>query len=256
LKHTFQIPQTVTLALKFDGRYPCSENKLKGDITLKGSVSYLVVTSAKYHETRVRAVMSSWGADVADRLVFLSDATSPYYPQVIDLGVGDDYESATTKAIIGVKDISLTRYPDSDWIFMCDDDTLVFVDYLEDFLASQNPRKNICFGQLLKLSPELTEFNYPSGGAGYALSRTACSLLRPLLADCKLLHWSDVTIGLCLMQAGTDLIDLPGLHLSPPNQIDRNRIVRKSGRNRTHPLTFHWLQPDEMVRLYKLKGTL
>ncbi len=223
---------------------------------MKLNVSYLAVTSAKYHETRVRAVMRSWGAEVADRLLFLSDAPCAEYPQVVDLEVGKDYESAVRKAVNGLRDIAPVRFPETDWIFMCDDDTLVYVAYLEEFLSFQDPNRNVCFGQLLQLSPELPEFRYPSGGAGYALSRAACALLRPLLSDCKMLTWSDVTIGLCLMQLGTELIDLPGLHLCPPNQIDPKRVLRNIGHNRTHPLTFHWIQPEEMVRLYELQGSL
>jgi glycoprotein-N-acetylgalactosamine 3-beta-galactosyltransferase len=62
------------------------------------------------------------------------------------------------------------RYNDYNWYLKADDDTVVFMDHLREFLSDKNPQDPLTYGCTLKGK---VYKGYQSGGAGYVLSREA-----------------------------------------------------------------------------------
>lgn len=213
---------------------------------MASSVLYLAVTTGRYHETRVRAILETWGSEVSDRVFFLSDA--PWSSdRVIDLQVPADYESASLKLLAGLG-WAHARFRDSfDWFFVCDDDTFVYTENVEAFLQSKNPGARTCYCQMLQHYPALPDLTYPSGGAGFAMSRATLKTLIPAFEGCAYHPFTDVTIGVCMREVGIDVIDIPGFYSQPPKKVEENR---GSGEFLPTPYTFHYITPEMMHQLY------
>ena len=62
------------------------------------------------------------------------------------------------------------HFEDADWFMKADDDTYVIMENLRYFLSQQDPTQPVFFGHRFK--PFLKQ-GYPSGGAGYVMSKEA-----------------------------------------------------------------------------------
>lgn len=218
------------------------------------NTAYLITTTGRYHDTRAEVIRKTWGRDVEQRLLFLSDAPGPT-GNYIDLGVPSDYDSAPQKLVSGLLHFAKLNYRDFDWVFICDDDTFVFTRNLEIFLQSRDPQKNECYCFVLENHPTLPkEFFWPSGGAGYALSRAAFEQLLRHLENCTLYQHTDVTIGMCLRYSNTVLISTLALYEQEPEAILERGHQRGMAPHEavvTYPFSFHRITPELMRELYR-----
>ncbi len=210
-----------------------------------------MVTTGKYHATRVRAIRETWGKGIEESVFFFTDEKGES-PQFIPLEVPSDYQSASIKAVLALI-LSWERLggPSLDWVMVCDDDTFIYVDALRDFLKDKNPDESVCYCQEIYHFPDLPKLHYPSGGAGFLLSRKALSQLSVPLRTCKLYPFSDVTVGVCMAEQGIRLVNTPGIYSQPPEIANQELVHQGKEGIVERPITFHYIPPERMYELQK-----
>ena len=214
------------------------------------SMVFIVTTTGKYHATRVEAIRASWAKERPLDVLFMSDAPSAI-PTVLDLKCSPDYSSAPLKTVFGLRALQGTNYATSDWIIVCDDDSLMFPSRIEQFLSTQNPDIPVCFGRRIKDFPPLPDLHYPGGGAGYALSRAALALLQEKLPTASLYAYSDVTIGVLLALLKIPVVHVRGFNADPPERCAQNGSPESRIRVMKQALSFHYIQAERMVSLFR-----
>lgn len=146
----------------------------------------------------------------------------------------------------------LSRYPDLSWIFKTDDDTFVHVGRLVRMLLSRNASNLILLGRAdheMNFVP--TIFRFASGGAGYALSRSALTQVAPRLDRFVVMHENeeDLMVAECLLTINPNgILDVPGLNWHLPE----NLLARASFRDidaLAAPITYHYISPERMAAI-------
>ena len=138
-------------------------------------ITYIVITCEPYLKTRAELVNQTWRKFVNcnDEFYFLSSIAVPE-KNILGYGDPDDYKSAALKKISFFKNNNFN----SDWIFICDDDTFVFPDRLRKLLSEYNAAEEICVCEYTQFCSACRRtkfkidfaYNYPNGGAGIAIS--------------------------------------------------------------------------------------
>lgn len=135
-------------------------------------VAYVILSCEAYLPTRGKAQRETWLRDVAEYW-FLS-AKENRAERVLGWDTDDSYDHCVDKYEAFFKAVDL----DADWIVFVDDDTFVYPDRLEPYLATFDATKRYYIGYRF---PESRSTSM-SGGAGFALSRSAyeavCEVVR------------------------------------------------------------------------------
>ena len=91
----------------------------------------------------------------------------------------ENYKTLTDKifkSFIDVhREVDANEY---DWYFKADDDTVVFMDNLREFLSKKNPNELVTYGYNYRA---VVERGYQSGGAGYVMGARAFGMLASAL---------------------------------------------------------------------------
>ena len=125
-----------------------------------------VMTSQETLDTRAVHVKRTWGKR-CDVLLFASDYQNKTFG-TMDINPGKGRGKLPEKTIQALDYIYNNHMMDADWFIKSDDDTYVIVENLRYFLASKNTSEAVYYGhQFVGLG------GYPSGGAGYVLSKEA-----------------------------------------------------------------------------------
>lgn len=151
------------------------------------TVTYVILTCEAYQTTRCAWIRSTWLRDVKS-YVFLSSA--PSGSDVVGWTTSDDYASCPVKYIEFFKHAT----PDTDWIVFVDDDTFVFPQRLEGYLATLDATSPLYVGYTLDHEPSGP---FMSGGAGFAMTR---SLYRQVQA-----HVQSHTVDELVVHIGSDV---------------------------------------------------
>jgi len=214
------------------------------------SIVYIVTTTGKYHATRVEAIRASWAAEIEFDVLYMSDAPSTI-STVMNLKCPPDYTSASVKTVFGLQAIKGTEYAAFDWVVVCDDDSLMLTDRLEQFLATQDPKKAVCYGRRINDFPPFPDLFYPQGGAGYVLSNAALQKLHGVLLSAKLYVYSDVTIGVILKDLGIPVVHVEGFNAHPPEKVAKDESPEALQQVLRNALSFHYIPPERMIELYQ-----
>ena len=160
-------------------------------------------------------------------------------------GGGSDWEKTR-----GAFQQALQCFPHAEWIAKLDDDSYVYAQRLFERLHTGD---YVGF-PVFVLHPNGTVLHYAQGGAGIILSRRAAQLLLQCSPDRSVYRWEDVSVGWCMQQAGLPLTDLVGLfHGTPKEKMTWDPTwIRRSEplAAHMHPLTYHHLKPEEVLRLH------
>ena len=136
------------------------------------------------------------------------------------------------------------RHPDASWVFKCDDDTFVHVERLAMALLSFNSSLPHLLGRT-----DHEWGHFASGGAGYALSQAALSLILPRLAPfvVDIPNHEDVMIAACMKEiCGVgSLTDIPGFYWHTPESLLARSSFRDIDANAL-AITLHYMKPDRM----------
>ncbi|KAA3673767.1 glycoprotein-N-acetylgalactosamine 3-beta-galactosyltransferase, partial [Paragonimus westermani] len=161
-----------------------------------------------------------------------------------------------------------------DYFYKADDDTYAFVDNLKRLLTRFDPGTPLLFGQLhMALIPH----GYPSGGAGYVMSRTALRLIVngfvnvTMCRNDEYIANEDVKVGACANALGIPLIDSRDANgqrhffSESPFKIMASQGMKAgfhflhSGKPNAccakHPISFHYIEPQKIYFLdYRVHG--
>ena len=173
----------------------------------------LILTTAKYHETRAVIVKSTW-AKRCNGLVFISDLDDPDLP-AIAISEYNDYDHVWSKVRHAFRWAYDNHLDDFDWFMKADDDTFVIMENFRALVIDHDSDKEDLylghpFGDESWSNPQ----SYTSGGSGYALSRKALKRLVeeafPVPKYCKPSSKEgseDVFMGQCLESIGITPFD-------------------------------------------------
>lgn len=170
------------------------------------------------------------------------------------MGVREGPGSCWEKRLGGLNAISEIG---SDWVACFSDDNYVFVDNLYACLSRLDPNEPLLVGGhsgTYRIKED--EITYPSGGAGYCLSRGAIRNI-PLIGRCAL-EWErsggpkfeDVFIGGIAKSFGIRYIETPGFYgCNPLTTTDCHPGVDLASK----PISLHYVNERQMLDLHKMR---
>lgn len=168
------------------------------------------MTFHKNHDKKAIHVNATWGRR-CNRLLFVTRSNDTRIPTLV-VDVADGREHLSEKTHAALSKAFADYLDDYDWFMKADDDTYVIMENLRYFLSEQDHRSAVFFGQ--KFVPFVAK-GYPSGGAGYVMSREA--LRRFGQKNVGLCDFSggpeDVSFGKCMEKLGVafgDTLDALG----------------------------------------------
>ena len=161
-------------------------------------------------------------------------------------GGGKDDFAETQRALA----FGMESYPSAQLFAKFDDDTYVYskrlleMERAFDYAGSPIRNEGLVYG---------------SGGAGYVLSRRAAGEVMRCAPPTNR-RFEDLSVGWCMHNAGIALKPLVGMHSLNPFQTlalnhrggqPSDRVVSKEPiESFLHPLSYHYVSPEEMVRMH------
>ncbi|KAF8566758.1 hypothetical protein P879_07322 [Paragonimus westermani] len=130
------------------------------------------ITTTPSNLIKAMAVKRTW-ASQCDRYLFISSEQNSDLPSVAAVPL-EGRHLLWNKTKFALTHISKYFGDQYDYFYKADDDTYAFVDNLKRLLRRFNPETPLLFGQV---HMAVVPHGYPSGGAGYVMSRTALRLI-------------------------------------------------------------------------------
>ncbi|KAA0188872.1 Glycoprotein-N-acetylgalactosamine 3-beta-galactosyltransferase [Fasciolopsis buskii] len=227
------------------------------------SVLCWITVMPSNHERKARHIKATW-AKRCDKHIFMSSVDDSDLPSIAAV----QYESRDmlwNKTHFALTYIGNNFGKKFDYFFKADDDTYVVVENLRKLLSTYNPEVPFILGYK---HARFFAQGYPSGGAGYVLSRAALRMMVKGFQteeDCHSAAHSDnedVKIGMCAQTLGIPLIDsrdsrgyhhfeyrspfqlLNSSHFDAPYSFlpDQTRVDCCAD----YMVTFHYIEPHEL----------
>lgn len=230
------------------------------------SIKFIVITCEKYHNTRVESIRKTWGKN--KDIIFLSD---------INLGddiIGYEYLPKGYENIHYKYSEFFKKNNDfsKEWYFFTDDDTFVNYNNVVKLLKTFKSEDSLCIGHYGRLNKDGKDMDghqtgfpihtikgektylpidYPSGGAGFILSKKSLRLIHDYLHnldDEKIpkCYNGDVTVGFWLRNCNINKIDIEGFWWTNPKTLKHNDdLVKKC-------YTYHYIDEIKMKELFYL----
>ena len=180
------------------------------------NIFFAVKTCTKYHDTRLKNVISTWAKD-APHIAYYSDSTDAFYPTV-STGVENTDQGHCAKLEAILRRVH-SEQPHMPWIAVVDDDTRMNVTRLARLLSRYDADEALLLGE--KYAYGLSQpygYEFITGGGGMVLSRAGlralvesedCTCGRPDAPD-------DMWLGMCFRRIGKPLIHTPTFHQAQP----------------------------------------
>ncbi|KAF7637775.1 hypothetical protein Mgra_00002749 [Meloidogyne graminicola] len=189
-----------------------------------------IMTAPKYHRERADHIQNTW-APHCDKYLFMSSSNDNKLP-IINLKVKEGRNNLWEKTKSSFKyiydNVNISNY---DWFLKADDDTFVILENLKKLLKNYSSQSLIYFGAIFHFMDSSLNQTYPSGGAGYVLSKASLrkfveiGLRNNKICDSKEIY-EDLEIGSCMRKLNISVIDSrdsKGKHrfipLSPDNSL-------------------------------------
>lgn len=213
---------------------------------------YLAVkTCSKFHDERLPIVKSTWGK-YASRINFFSDVEDLKLG-TISLGVPNTERGhcGKTLAVLGYAATQYIIDPTIKWLVIADDDTILSVSRLRQFLSCYDPSLKVALGERygysVVLPREIGGYNYITGGGGIVLSmplvqelakRGSCTCPSDSTPD-------DMYLGICLANLDIPIIHSPHFHQARPSDYAKNYLLSQK------PVSFHKHWMVDPVKVYQ-----
>ena len=222
----------------------------------------IILTCEKYHNTRVSAIDNSWGKFV--KPLYLSDLTiGDKFIGYPDLPRG--YDNIWMKYTKFFKEYEFN----DDWYIFADDDTFVNVKKISELITNYKSDSPVCLGIVGCLNKDATDLHgnhtgfplgtitgdntnlpiyYPSGGAGFILSKAAANQIKQYLIDLDLgttprCYNSDVTMGFWIRNSAVKLDSIAGFWWNNPSDLDHDESTILDS------YTYHYVSENLMIEL-------
>ena len=237
------------------------------------NTKFVILSCDSYLESRIKTLRETWAKDISH--VFLIDSDLEGIENIVGYNTPKNYDGIQEKYIQFFLNYNFENF---EYYFFTDDDTFVILKNLEKEVVSSSD-EFFCVGRHLHLSEfgmdkwgnnthypfhkisgngSSLPLDYPSGGSGFILSRSACNLIKEYLKNTESREiprsaHSDVSIGFWMRSAGVTLIPSNNLWWSTPEELVNNTWEKYE--NNGEELTFHYVSMEKMVELNDLYNT-
>ncbi|KAL6098724.1 b3glct [Pungitius sinensis] len=219
-----------------------------GSPVSRKEVFVAVKTCKKFHSERVPVVKATWEKD-AGFIEYYSDVADASIPTV-NVGVPNTERGHCGKTFAILKRFLSKAVPQTDWLLVVDDDTLISLPRLRRLLRCYDPKEAVSLGERYGFSLLLNGYSYTTGGAGMVLSRPAVSML--VSSGCRCYDDDapdDMVLGRCLTSLGVPITHSPLFHQARPQ--DYSETLEQAVSFHKHwnidPVTVYnlWLQDTQ-----------
>ncbi|XP_012707928.3 beta 3-glucosyltransferase a [Fundulus heteroclitus] len=205
---------------------------LCGESVNKEDIFVAVKTCRKFHSERVPVIKKTWEKD-ALFLEYYSDHTEPSIP-TINLGVPNTERGHCGKTFAILRRFLSSAVPDTKWLVIVDDDTLISLPRLRVLLSCYDPSVPVCLGERYGYGLSQGGYSYITGGGGMVFSREA--VVRLLNSGCKCYSNDapdDMVLGMCLNALGLPITHSPLFHQARPEDYAKELLAHQV------PISFH-----------------
>ncbi|XP_036392722.1 beta 3-glucosyltransferase a [Megalops cyprinoides] len=205
---------------------------LCGDPVKKEDVFVAVKTCKKFHAERVPVVKKTWERHAA-LLEYYSDHADPTIP-TIDLGVPNTERGHCGKTFAILERFVSNAVPQTKWLLIVDDDTLISLPRLWALLRCYDPSEPVCLGERYGYGLGQGGYSYITGGGGMVFSRAAVTRL--LSSGCRCYSNDapdDMVLGMCLNALGLPVTHSPLFHQARPEDYSKDFLAPQV------PISFH-----------------
>uniref|UniRef100_A0A8C4NHU9 Beta 3-glucosyltransferase a n=1 Tax=Dicentrarchus labrax TaxID=13489 RepID=A0A8C4NHU9_DICLA len=200
--------------------------------TLSKDIFVAVKTCRKFHSERVPVIKKTWEKD-ALFLEYYSDHADPSIP-TINIGVPNTERGHCGKTFAILQRFLSSSVPNTKWLIVVDDDTLISIPRLQVLLSCYNPSEPVCLGERYGYGLSQGGYSYITGGGGMVFSREA--VVRLLDSGCKCYSNDapdDMVLGMCLNALGLPVTHSPLFHQARPEDYARDFLAHQV------PISFH-----------------
>ncbi|KAJ8368502.1 hypothetical protein SKAU_G00085300 [Synaphobranchus kaupii] len=205
---------------------------LCGEPVKKEDIFVAVKTCKKFHDERVPVVKRTW-EKYAALLEYYSDYTDPSIPS-IDLGVPNTERGHCGKTFAILERFVSEAVPQTDWLLIVDDDTLISLPRLQALLRCYQPSEPVCLGERYGYGLGQGGYSYITGGGGMVFSRSA--VMKLLASGCKCYSNDapdDMVLGMCLNALALPVTHSPLFHQARPEDYSTDFLAHQV------PISFH-----------------
>ncbi|KAK9873348.1 hypothetical protein WA026_022153 [Henosepilachna vigintioctopunctata] len=200
----------------------------------RNSIYFAVKTCEKFHESRIPVVLDTW-AKHTEKIYFFSDVKDDSIPTIsVRIPNTESGHCEKTMRILKYFNERFTDDADIQWIVLADDDTILSVKRMSEFLSCYDSEDDVAIGERYGYNVyNPSGFNYITGGGSMVFSR---KLLKKLANSCRCPTISspdDMIIGHCLSALGIHVIHSHLFHQARP--MDYSPDLLKSDRH----ISFH-----------------
>ncbi|XP_034460548.1 beta 3-glucosyltransferase a isoform X2 [Hippoglossus hippoglossus] len=209
-----------------------SEPPLCGEPVNEADMFVAVKTCQKFHSERVPVIKKTWEKD-ALFLEYYSDHADPAIP-TINLGVPNTERGHCGKTFAILQRYLSSTVPDTKWLLVVDDDTLISLPRLRVLLSCYDPSEPVCLGERYGYGLSQGGYSYITGGGGMVFSREA--VVQLLKSGCKCYSDDapdDMVLGMCLNALGLPITHSPLFHQARPEDYARDFLAHQV------PISFH-----------------
>ncbi|CAL8334613.1 unnamed protein product [Boreogadus saida] len=203
-----------------------------GEAVGKEDVFVAVKTCQKFHTERVPVVKETWEQE-ASLLEYYSDYADPSIP-TINLGVPNTERGHCGKTFAILKQFASGAVPETKWLIIVDDDTLISLPRLRALLGCYDASEPVCLGERYGYGLSQGGYSYITGGGGMVFSREA--VLQLLQSGCKCYSDDapdDMVLGMCFNALGLAVTHSPLFHQARPEDYARDYLSHQV------PISFH-----------------
>jgi hypothetical protein len=230
------------------------------------NTQFIILSCDNYINSRVSVIRETWGMNI--NKIFLVDSEGSDYNDVLGYNTPMNYDGIQEKYIQFFTNYNFDEFP---YYFFTDDDTFIVLSNLQ---KESIPEEDVfCIGRHLHLSQEgmdkwgnnthyplskisgensFLPLDYVSGGSGFILSSKACKKIGEYLRNIdphsipRSAH-GDVSIGFWMRACGIKVISSNNFWWDVPENLLNNTWEKYLDDGKA--LTFHYVSPDEMMKL-------
>ncbi|XP_028321475.1 beta 3-glucosyltransferase a [Gouania willdenowi] len=198
----------------------------------KDDIFVAVKTCKKFHTERVPVIKKTWEKE-ALYLEYYSDYADPSIP-TINLGVPNTERGHCGKTFAILQRFLSSAVPDTKWLVIVDDDTLINLPRLRALLGCYDPSEPVCLGERYGYGLSQGGYSYITGGGGMVFSREA--VLQLLDSGCKCYSNDapdDMVLGMCLNALNLPVTHSPLFHQARPEDYSKDFLAHQV------PISFH-----------------
>jgi hypothetical protein len=204
------------------------------------------IITCKNFKARQEALKETWLKN--QKYIFLSDEEKEDSLNITEI---QGHASGEIKQLDSFKHIKNKKL-DYNWYFFCDDDTFVNVKNLRELIFKLSPF--LSYGNILSFERDPlnpcwnkygTNLRYLSGGSGFFISNSTLNILANKDMSPQS-GYGDLTLGLYMKKFMLDINHIDGLYKDKPEAFNHSLEQIKNA------YTYHYIKPEEMIKLSKI----